>query len=72
MFMRQLRRGGGEIISYVFSVKLYSNPEVDAPFALENLDIFDTSPLHLAVTRPRCVSLRLVDEFHDFPCEGEL
>ena len=49
----------------VFYVKLHTNPEVDLPFALENLD-FSACPLYLAVTRTGRVSLRLLDEFHAF------
>ena len=56
-------------IYYVFYVKMNSDPAVDVPFAVENLDRISTSPLYLAVTCSQCScdsSRWLLDEFHAF------
>ena len=50
----------------VFYVKVHTNPEVDSPFALGKLFFDSTSPLYPAITRPGCVSRRLLDEFQAF------
>ena len=43
MCMRQSTELSEEFI-VLFFVKVYSDPEVDSPFALENLDIFQRAP----------------------------
>ena len=45
-------------------MKVHTNPEVDSLFALKIC--ISTSPLRLTVTRPGCVSWRLLNEFHAF------
>ena len=57
VFMRQSTGALGRI-SCVLYVIVDPDPEVDSPFALENLYIISTSPLYLAASRPGYVSRR--------------
>ena len=44
--------GGFGVISFVFYVKMKPDLEDDAPFSLENVEIFSTSSLYLASLAP--------------------
>ena len=53
----------------VFYVRAHTDPEVDSPFALGNLDFVLNEALKMwQSSRPGCVSLWLLDEFHAFFC----
>ena len=66
VFMRQSLVAFGRIFAH-FYVKVYSDPEVDSPFALGNLDKFFNEPFVSGTLCPRCVSLRRFGRISQFP-----